>query len=252
MKELKFWKGLALASGLLSIPQLLWAPARTGGIFFLLLAIGCGGEFLMLFYRDRHPLCKLVSRIGRVLFVLFVLSFVAVQYLIVAGMQKDAAADHADAVLVLGARVYESGKPSATLIERMDVAANFLETHPDAIAVLCGGQGSNEPFPEAEAMRRYLSARGISESRLLMDDLSSNTIQNIRNAKVLLDARFPGTYQTAVISSDFHLARARRLMRHAELDTAAIPAKTPYLLQRLSLHLREYGSIMGLMLSGRW
>ena len=252
MKELRFWKWLALLCAAAALPQLCWAPARFGGVFFGALAIGCGGEFLVLKFRKSHKLCAALAVLGRVLFACFLISIVVVQGMIFAGMRADPEADDADAVLVLGARVYQSGAPSATLAERLKTAQDFLAAHPHAVAVLCGGQGDNEPCPEAEAMRDYLTARGVQESRLILEDRSNNTIQNIENAKRLLDARFPDGYRTAVISSDFHLARARRLLLHAGLDPYAIPADTPYFLQRVALHLREYGSIMGLVLTGRW
>lgn len=251
MKAWKFWAGLAACCGIASAPMLSWAPARFGGIFFGTLAICCAGQALVLRNAKHSAICRFLSRLGHLLFILFVLSFLVVQGVIVHGMQPDPEASEADAVLVLGARVYESGAPSATLAARLDVAKQFLDEHPQALAVLCGGQGDNEPVPEAWAMRDYLLAQGVSADRLILEDASNNTIQNIANAKTLLDTTF-GDYRTAVISSDFHLARARRLMESAQLDAYAIPAPTPYLAQRAALHLREYGSIMGLVLTGRW
>lgn len=250
--ELKFWKWLAILCAIAAAPQLCWAPARFGGIFFGALAIGSGGEYFCLRQRGTHKLFGALAVLGRVLFGIFLASIVIVQGMIIVGMRADEDAAQADAILVLGARVYENGEPSATLAARLDAAQAFLDEHPDAVAVLCGGQGANEPCPEAEAMRAYLLARGVPENRLLLEDQSNNTIQNIANAKVLLDARFGQAYRTAVLSSDFHLARARRLMLHAGLDPYAVPAETPYFMQRLALHLREYGSIMGLVLTGRW
>lgn len=252
MKEQKLWKWFSILCVAVAVLLLPWPPSRFGGVFFGTLAVGSGGEYLMLKYRKKYKICNFLAILGRMLFILFLGSLIAVQGMIFSGMHADPEANDADAVLVLGARVYENGTPSATLTERMRVAVNFLNAHPAAIAVLCGGQGDNEPFAEAEAMRRYMTGHGIPEARLILEDTSTNTIQNIANAKTLLDQHFGGKYRTAVISSDFHLARGRRLLRHAGLDSYAIPAETPYFFQRVALHLREYGSIMGLILTGRW
>ena len=149
---------------------------------------------------------------------------------------------------MLGARVYEDGRPSAALAARLDTAYDFLQTHPEATAILCGGQGSNEPCPEAEAMYDYLTARGMNADRLLLEDESNNTIQNIENARALIG----DGHRTAVVTSDYHLARARVLMVRGGLDAAGIPAPTPYPAQRVAVHCREYCSILGLMLTGRW
>ena len=79
MKEKRVWIGLAVLFAVIGVPQLFWKPSRFGGIFLLALAIGCMGEWLMLRGREKHKACRILSRVGRVLFALFVLSFAAVQ-----------------------------------------------------------------------------------------------------------------------------------------------------------------------------
>ena len=81
MKEKRVWIGLAVLFAIIGVPQLFWKPSRFGGIFLLALAIGCMGEWLMLRGREKHKACRILSRVGRVLFALFVLSFAAVQVL---------------------------------------------------------------------------------------------------------------------------------------------------------------------------
>ena len=248
MSERKIWLALAAVFAAGGVVQLPWAPSRFGGVFFLALAAGCAGEWLMLRLRERHRVCRVLSVVGRVLFGLFVVSFVAVQGIILQGLRADPEAGDADYLLVLGARVYEDGRPSAALAARLDTAYDFLQAHPEATAILCGGQGSNEPCPEAEAMYDYLTARGMDADRLLLEDESNNTIQNIENARALIG----DGHRTAVVTSDYHLARARVLMARGGLDAAGIPAPTPYPAQRVAVHCREYCSILGLMLTGRW
>ena len=98
-------------------------------------------------------------------------------------------------------------------------------------------------------MRDYLLQKGVPADRLLIEDTSSNTIQNIANAAEkfgLLGKK------TAVVTNEFHLARARRLMLRAGLDPHGAPAPTPYLSIRQVSHLREYCSTLGLILTGRY
>ena len=73
-------------------------------------------------------------------------------------------------------------------------------------------------------MYDYLTARGMNADRLLLEDESNNTIQNIENARALIG----DGHRTAVVTSDYHLARARVLMVRGGLDAAGIPAPTPY------------------------
>ena len=182
MKEKRVWIGLAVLFAIIGVPQLFWKPSRFGGIFLLALAIGCMGEWLMLRGREKHKACRILSRVGRVLFALFVLSFAA------------------------------------------------------------------EPRTEAAAMQDYMIAHGADAERLILENKSSTTIQNIANAKKLL----PEGAAVAVITNDYHLARARRLLAHAGLGDAGVPAKTPYPGQWMAVRCREYCSIMGLMFTGRW
>lgn len=286
MRERHFWLDLAFISLVLSLLQLPFTPSRFGGVFFFALTIGCVGEWAMLGYCDKSKVCAVVSVVGRVLFGLFVLSFAFIQlFIIQRGMVADARAKTADYVLVLGALVNPDGRPSDTLAARCDTAVSVLETNPQSKAVLCGGQGWNEPCTEASSMSAYMIAQGIPAERLLLEEESSNTIQNIRNAVVLVQrdlARSPRGGRTnranavdadetdsrnadadvdteaeditiAVITSDYHLARARVLMAHAAaLPPLGIPAPTPHPWQWLSMRCREYCSILGLMLSQRW
>jgi uncharacterized SAM-binding protein YcdF (DUF218 family) len=246
--EVKVWAALACIFGVLGGACLTWAPIRFGTVFLGALAVGCAGEAIMVAYAERSAACRRVAVLGRVLFGLFLASFVGIQGLILSGERTDDAVYDADYVLVLGAHIY-SDRPSAALQSRLDTAAALLEQNPDAKLVLCGGQGPDEVMPEAHMMERYLLKQGVPAHALLIEDKSSNTIQNIANAKAEFDL---AGRKTAVITNEFHLARARRLMEQAGLEPAGMPAPTPYFSLRLVSHLREYCSTLGLILTGRY
>ena len=246
--EVKIWILMAAVCGALGGACLTWAPIRFGTVFLGALATGCAGEAIMVARAEESAACRRVAVLGRVLFGLFLASFVAIQGLILSGERTDDAVYAADYVLVLGAHIYDD-RPSAALQSRLDVAARLLEDNPDARLVLCGGQGPDEIMPEAHMMRDYLLAGGVPENRLLVEDESNNTIQNIANAKAEFDL---AGQKTAVITNEFHLARARRLMAQAGLESAGMPAPTPYVSLRLVSHLREYCSTLGLIVTGRY
>lgn len=244
--EWKIYAALSMLSLLLALGCLLWEPLRFGTVFFGILAVGCAGEAYTLRKADRCPVCARVSRLGRVLFLLFLASFVLIEGMIWAGAQPDDAAYDADYMLVLGARCY-GNTPSASLRSRLDVALGLMEES-DAVIVLCGGQGDDEIAPESHIMYGYMVGQGADPDRLLIEDTSRNTIQNIENAKAML----PDGARTAVISNGFHLARAKRLMARAGLDPVGIPAPTPYWSMRAVCCLREYCSTLGLIVTGRY
>ena len=258
MTERKFWLALAALFAVGGIIQLPWAPSRFGAAFFLALAAGCAGMWLVLRLRDQHRVCRVLAVVGRVLFALFVISFALIQiFVIQAGMRTDNADTHADYYLVLGALVNPDGQPSAALAARCHTAADLLAANPNSKAVLCGGQGGNEPCTEADSMYAYLTGqKGVDPARLLREDQSTNTIQNLTNARVLIETaegRTHGDYTAAVVTSDYHLARAKMLLQRAGYEEGlGVPAPTPYPGQWVAVRCREYCSILGLMLTGRW
>ena len=245
-REWKFFAALSTLCALLAAGCLTWQPLYFGAFFLSMLSIGCAGEAYTLRKADRCPVCACISQIGRALFLLFLASFAAIEGMIWAGARPDDAAYDADYILVLGAGIY-GDQPSATLQSRLDTALDVMDEI-DAAMILCGGQGSDEIMPESHVMYNYMVEHGADPGRLLVEDTSRNTIQNIENAKDML----PEGARTAVITNGFHLARARRLMEHAGLDPSGVPAPTPYLSLRAVFCLREYCSTLGLIVTGRY
>ena len=90
-----------------------------------------------------------------------------------------------DYIIVLGAQVRKDG-PSPVLKYRLDKAVEYLNENPDTVCIVSGGQGSNEPWSEAEGMARYLQEKGIDTARILPEDKSQTTEQNITNSKMLM------------------------------------------------------------------
>lgn len=249
-KQVIFW---AVLAALFAVPGLFFLPystVRFGGLFLGALGAGCAAQAVCVALSPRFRIAHVLAWLGRVLFALFCVSFVCIQGLIISGERADPQAEDAQYVLVLGAHILPD-RPSDALIERLKTADAYLTAHPNATAILCGGQGPNEPMPESHMMKQYMvETLGTDPDRLLIEDQSHNTIQNIDNAKALFSLE---NYRCAVISSDFHLARARRLMAHAGLDSYGIPAPVPDVpLLDAASHMREYCSTLGLLVSGRY
>lgn len=149
----------------------------------------------------------------------------------------------AEAVIVLGAGV-NGITPSLTLQCRIDRAEQYLRDHPDIPAVLSGGQGSGEAVTEAEAMRKALTARGIPEGRLLLEESSTSTAENLYYSVALL--REMGYTvegrRVAVITNRFHLCRAKLLLNRRAIGGGAaavgVSASLPWWLSG-NYYLRE-------------
>ena len=103
-----------------------------------------------------------------------------------------------DYLIVLGCAIRKDGTPTPLLRGRLDRALSFAraqeaETGKAPIFVLSGGRGADECISEAECMRRYLSARGVPEERMILEDQSADTAENMTFSKrLILDRVRPG------------------------------------------------------------
>lgn len=122
-----------------------------------------------------------------------------------------------DYVVVLGAQIYDDGSPSPVLRYRLDAALAYLQDNPRTQAVVSGGQGPNEPYPEARGMARYLQKHGIASERILQEPRSANTRQNITYSMALMDTPAP---RVGIVTNNFHVYRAVRIARKAGLAGA--------------------------------
>lgn len=129
---------------------------------------------------------------------------------IVAHHRGDDGIPDTEGIIVLGCQVV-GNKPTPILEERLIVALEYMEKHPDSVAVLTGYKGKKGNVSEAEAMRRWLTAHGISEDRLILDENARDTRENINNSLALLRERGINDENVVVVSNGFHLFRAKKL-----------------------------------------
>ena len=120
-------------------------------------------------------------------------------------------------VLILGSQINRDGTLTKLLQGRADRALEFARMQreaggPDPVFVPSGGQGPDEVVSEAEAMRRYLLERGVPEDRILPEDRSANTYENLKNSAALIRERDPeGEPKIAFSTTNYHVFRAGML-----------------------------------------
>ena len=116
---------------------------------------------------------------------------------------------------------------------------DYLQEHPGLYCVLSGGKGENEKISEAECMFRYMTARGIEPDRILCEDRSTSTRENllfslqILREKGLLDIR-----DVALVTNEFHACRAHLIAKKLGLKAGTVPAASPWWLLP-SFYVRE-------------
>lgn len=141
--------------------------------------------------------------------------------------------------LILGSQV-NGETPSADLQARIDTAAVWMKQNPQSEVVACGGKGTGEVISEAECIRRGLMKKGITGSRILLDDTSSNTKQNIANAVKILSSSKKKPQALAMITDDYHTCRARLLAKKAGIaESYPVPSVTPESCRAVSV-MREF------------
>lgn len=175
--------------------------------------------------KKNHP----IRYILYVLFSICIITFVVIESLILYyGHRK--VEGSTELIIILGARLYGS-VPSPSLAERLETGYDYLITHENAIAVVSGGIGKGEDIPEASAMKDYLVAKGIKGERILVEDASTNTFQNIIYSKKLIEENLPDFdldhEKIGIVTNDYHVFRGVMMGKRFGLHAEGIPAKTP-------------------------
>ncbi len=116
--------------------------------------------------------------------------------------------------------------PTEPLRARLDTALDYLSKNDSCQIILTGGQGNGETIPESEAMRRYLTEKGIDPSRIITEDKATSTSENFSYSNKETGSRL-ATSQAAFITNEFHVYRAYKLARiqgfnfnHMHADTS--------------------------------
>ncbi len=143
----------------------------------------------------------------------------------------------ADYLIVLGAAVH-GDTPSLSLVERLSAAKDYLTKHPDTVAIVSGGQGGGENVSEAQAMYEWLCEKGIDPERIIMENKATSTYENLKFSREIINARSDNA-TIAVVSSEYHLCRAKLIAKTLDMDIHTVPAHTTYFSIKLNYFIRE-------------
>ncbi|MCL2421245.1 MAG: YdcF family protein [Defluviitaleaceae bacterium] len=158
--------------------------------------------------------------------ILYVGTFLLMCIFIFTHAQNTPASGH-DAVIVLGAGLVGDNQIPRILRYRLDTALIYLHDNEDTLAVVTGGLGQHVTVTEAYAMGQYLIQHGIAPERIILEDQSTSTMENLNFAKALLDERLgENNYTIVLVTNDFHLPRGRMLVRRAGLAGEGMAAPT--------------------------
>ena len=172
------------------------------GIAFLCFSAILGNQKLM------NAIPKWLKNTCAILFWLGLLLFCMIEGLILT-QYNAAGKPGADFCIVLGAQ-WKSNGPSEVLRRRLDKAVAYLAMNPNTKVIVSGGQGNNEAVTEAWGMREYLINAGVDESRILIEDKSSNTYENLVFSSEFLDKT---NDSVVIVTNNFHVFRTLAIAR---------------------------------------
>lgn len=123
------------------------------------------------------------------------------------------------AMIILGAGLWGS-EVSPQLKRRLDSSLKLIEQNPELLVVVSGGQGDDEDISEAKAMKDYLVDNGADESKVIMEDKSTSTFENISFSKKLLTKWGLENSKIIIVSTDFHMYRAEMIANRMDMDVS--------------------------------
>ena len=151
-----------------------------------------------------------------------------------------------NAVIVLGAGI-DGETVLGGLAKRLDEAALYYGKNPEAVIVVCGGQGPQEDITEALAMERYLIDKGVPKEVIMKEEQSTSTYENFSFAKTILDERFPQGFSSVLVTSDYHVYRAKCIAEKAGVPANHIGSPTTWYVIP-SNYLREMLAVTSILL----
>ena len=137
-----------------------------------------------------------------------------------------------DFLIVLGCGIKRDGTPTPLLKGRLDLAKKFYdrqlaETGHIPRIIVSGGQGRDEVCSEAASMRAYLLSQGVPAERILLEDRSTDTTENMRFSAQIIRREHPDA-RTAYFTTNYHVFRSGIKAQQAGLNAIGQGAPTKW------------------------
>ena len=142
---------------------------------------------------------------------------------------------NADYIIVLGAGIIGS-KVTPLLAARIEKGIELLHYNPNAVLIMSGGQGPGEDIPESKAMANYAADKGVDTEKIIMEQKSVSTLENLRFSRELMDKQKP---KIIVVTTAYHVFRALILAKQQGIKCVGFGAKTKWYFT-LNAFIREF------------
>ena len=137
-----------------------------------------------------------------------------------------------DFIIVLGCGLMKDGTPTPLLKARVDRALSFAQKQEEKTGkqvrfVVSGGQGADEVISEAQSMKNYLMSKGVNEERILPEDRSTSTYENMKYSKQIIYGIDPKA-KVLFSTNGFHVFRSGLMAHRVKMRAVGIGAKTKW------------------------
>ena len=199
------------------------------------LAAGAGFAVLPVFWR------KTVLVLYFLVWLVFL--FVEIQILTDAGKNLSGRKNPEVKYLIIPGAQVRGTVITNSLMRRLDCAYEYLMCHRDTKVIVSGGQGSGEAISEAKAMADNLAGREIEEFRIIKEEKSASTFENLTySAAIIGDMTVP----VLVVTNSFHLHRTLILGRKAGYQRIYGLAATSNKVLYMNYMVREFFAILSI------
>ncbi|MDD3225263.1 MAG: YdcF family protein [Clostridium sp.] len=254
MRKLKYQKGIVGLLLVLGIANIVYFAVCfltfhlfvNFSEFFLVLGVVfiIGGILKANFHRENsNKLTIKLIRVLKIIIGLFAVSFILIEGCIIVNGSNSYNYKKPDYIMILGGGI--RGKNMLLIqLERTQEALKYIRENPNTKVIVSGGQGKGESISEAEAMRVYLVNHGVNNNNIIKEEKSKTTMENMKYTRKILN-RIDGrkNVRLAIVTSNFHVFRAKFLARRCGFEAEGIAAPVTKLLIP-NYFVREYFAVV--------
>lgn len=120
--------------------------------------------------------------------------------------------DHA--IIILGYALADDGTMKQTLIDRLKTGLEVAKKYPNSKIIVSGGV-PKQGITEADAMSKWLISQGIEKERIILENKSTDTVENGLFSTALLEKE--GLKDVTLVTSASHMRRALTVFKEASV-----------------------------------
>lgn len=192
----------------------------------------------------KSKILKVLSWIYRIVVILFVVFFIIIESFIWKDIITTGSTQTNDAryIIVLGAGL-KGDNMGQVLESRCQKGLEYLKNNKNTDVICSGGQGVNEVVPESVPMAKYYREHGIPDNRILLDEKSKTTIQNLEYSKDILEKYNAQNDRIIIVTSSFNILRAKMIAKKLNLNAQYLGSNSKFRFN-VNYSIREFGAII--------